>query len=66
MGPLEYLSDVLSKAERFTEQNRGKWEDFKIIFKKKLHLDPTFISEDPVENKLDYYQLMSDINKGSS
>lgn len=64
MGPLEYLSDVLSKAEHLLEQNKGKWEDFKIVFKKKLHLDPTFASDDAVENNLDYCQLMHDIIKG--
>ncbi|ELR24836.1 myosin head (motor domain) domain containing protein [Acanthamoeba castellanii str. Neff] len=64
MTPLEYISDILAKAERFLEQNKGKWEDFRLVFKKKLHLDPTYVSEDSVENTLDYYQFVGAIRKG--
>jgi hypothetical protein len=62
--PLEYISDILAKAERFIEQNKGKWEDFQLVFKKKLHLDTNFVSEDYVENTLDYYQFMNALTKG--
>jgi hypothetical protein len=65
MTPLEYVSDILAKAERFLEQNRGKWEDFKLVFKKKLHLDPMFVSPDSVENTLDYYQVVQAIRRGT-
>jgi len=65
MTPLEYISDILAKAERFLEQNKGKWEEFRLVFKKKLHLDPTYVSEDSVENTLDYYQFMGAVRKGT-
>jgi len=59
LSPNDFLSDILSKAERHNSE-------LKFELKKKLWLDPSMLPEDPIEARLEALQLHDDIIKGVS
>lgn len=52
LAPNDFIADILSKAEKYGLE-------VKLFLKKKMWLDPAFLSEDPSENRLEVFQLHS-------
>ncbi|XP_060082957.1 myosin-I heavy chain-like [Ylistrum balloti] len=59
MYPEERLSDMLSKWERLAHSTNIR--DFRIVFKKRLFIDPYINPLDPVECDLVFHQLIEDM-----
>jgi hypothetical protein len=52
LAPTDFITDILAKAEKHNLE-------VKLYLKKKMWLDPTFLSDDPSENRLEVFQLHS-------
>ena len=53
LGATDFLADAVSKAESFGE--------VKMLFKKKLRLDPTILAQDAAEDRLEFFQIHMEI-----